>query len=250
MTNFSSVPALAAVLGATWVVLAVGTRVRGKLQRGELALLLGWVIAMAIWGYLSAGYAISGTYRSEGFLSSAPGFWLPFIPMGITVVMLLAASFRSGLFNLFANNDGAFVLLQGLRALAIGGVTKGLTGHLPPSFALPIGIPDFLFGLSALWLGLRMAKHRPSAKALIAWNLLGVAVILPAPFLMQMGMPGPLYTFTSQPDARALLDFPLVLAPTLIVPVFITLNTIHAAVAWLRYTAAVRVSLPAQSIAG
>lgn len=234
MTNFSSVPALAVALGVTWTVLAARSTSRKALRRTEFGALALWALAMAGWGALSASHAIGGDYRTEGFLRSLPGFWLPFIPVGFSAAFLAAPAFRSGLFKLFAANHRAFVLLQGLRVLAIGGVTKGLTGHLPPSFALPIGIPDFLFGLSALWLGLRMAERRPAPATLIAWNLVGVAVILPAPFLMQMGMPGPLYTFMSQPDARALLDYPMALAPTLIVPTFITLNAMHAAVLWLQ----------------
>lgn len=234
MTNFSSVPVLATVLGVFWVVATTRSATRGTLQAGEFVTLILWVVAMTGWGLLSGKYAITGDYRTDAFLQSLPGFWLPFIPVGVTVVLLAVPGFRTGLFKLFVDNERAFIFAQGLRALAIGGVIKGLTGRLPPSFALPIGIPDFLFGLSALWLGVHMARRQYSEKALIVWNLAGMVVILPAPFLMQMGMPGPLYTFTSQPDTRTLLEFPLALAPTLIVPVFITLNFIHAAVLWRR----------------
>jgi cellobiose-specific phosphotransferase system component IIC len=36
------------------------------------------------------------------------------------------------------------------------------------------------------------------------------------------------------PDGRALFEFPMVLAPTLIVPGFVTMNAIQATVVWLQ----------------
>jgi hypothetical protein len=89
------------------------------------------------------------------------------------------------------------------RAAVIGGVVKGLNGLLPASFALPVGIPDLLFGLSALVLALLWKGEGWSARTLIARNLIGMAVIMPAPILGQLGLPGPFHLFTSIPDARA-----------------------------------------------
>lgn len=231
--TFSSVPLLAGALAACLATLAVRSTARGVLGRAEAAALAAWLAAMCAWGLVSANLAISGSYRADAFLATLPGFWLPMVPFGLTAALFALPSFRRGVVRFFAHNPRALVLVQGFRALAIGGVVKGFTGDLPPSFALPIGIPDFVFGVSALWLGHRAARRPLTPRGLIAWNLAGIAVILPAPLLMQTALPGPLYTFASQPDARALLDFPMALAPTVLVPVFMTMNAIHAAVLWI-----------------
>jgi len=116
---------------------------------------------------------------------------------------------------------------------ALGGVIKGFAGLLPTSFAFPVGVPDLLFGLTGVWLALAWPKGGWFARTLVIWNALGVAAILPAaPILMQMGLPGPFYIFASAPDARALFDYPMVLAPTLIVPLFVTMNAVHILVLW------------------
>lgn len=121
--------------------------------------------------------------------------------------------------------------MHALRIAAVGGVAKGFAGVLPASFAFPVGIPDLLFGVSTLLIGVFWPNGGLSRRTLIVWNIVGIAVILPAaPLLMQMGLPGPLYTLTSAPDARGLFEFPLVLAPTLIVPFFIFTNAVHASV--------------------
>ena len=100
------------------------------------------------------------------------------------------------------------------------------------SFVLPVGVPDLLFGSLSLLLMLSYGKTGNSRRALIGWNLLALAVLAAAPALMQMGLPGPLYVFSTQPDARALFEFPMVLAPTLVVTLLFFMNGWHAFVLW------------------
>lgn len=38
-----------------------------------------------------------------------------------------------------------------------------------------------------------------------------MAVLIAAPLLMQLGLPGPFYVLDAQPDARVLFEFPIVL---------------------------------------
>jgi hypothetical protein len=119
-----------------------------------------------------------------------------------------------------------------MRIAAIGGVVKAANGILPQSFVYPIGIPDLMFGLLSLALALSYSRQRYSATTLIRWNLLGMAVLMAAPVLMQLGLPGPLHILNSQPDARTLFEFPMVLAPTLVVTLLFFLNGWHAWVLW------------------
>jgi hypothetical protein len=98
---------------------------------------------------------------------------------------------------------------------------KALGGEITSSFPLWVGIPDFLFGVSALGLGLLMSRKSISHRFLIRWNLVGAAVILLPLFAMMpywMNEPGFLFIF----------EFPMILAPSIVVPLFISLNCLMA----------------------
>ena len=51
---------------------------------------------------------------------------------------------------------------------------------------------------------------------------------------MQMGLPGPLQVFDGPPASEALLVYPMALAPTVVVPIFLMLNLWAAAWLYLR----------------
>lgn len=233
MHAYSILPLLCAGLAMFWLRLGVGSFNRGHIRLAGLISIAAWIVSLAAWGLVSARWALTGYYSSPEFLALVPGLWWPMIPAVITVTLLALPPFRSALYAIFVNNSRKLVLIQGLRIAALGGVIKGFTGLLPPSFALTVGIPDMVFGLSALLLFLRWPRDGWSARTLITWNMIGLAVIMPAPVLMQLGLPGPFHVFTGAPDARALFEYPMVLAPTLVVPLFITMNAIHAAVLWM-----------------
>jgi len=184
------------------------------------------LIVLIAWGMVSSALAITGIYSSTWFLSLMPGFWLPLIPFILVVGgVLIVPRLHSALVSVFNSTPQHWlILIHGLRILAIGTIIKVIRGEFPAYFALLVGVPDMLFGLSALILGFR-ARHRDlKHRRIILWNLMGMAIILPAAPLIQMGLPGPLQVFTSEPTAERLLDFPMVLAPSLIVPIFALLN--------------------------
>jgi hypothetical protein len=123
---------------------------RDRISLTGLFSILLWMAALAAWGVATARLSLSGYYASAGFLALLPGLWWPLIPAFITLAFLILSPFRSALFTVVSYNSRALVPVHALRIAAIGGVFKGFNGLLPPSFALPVGIPDFLFGLSAL----------------------------------------------------------------------------------------------------
>jgi hypothetical protein len=60
-----------------------------------------------------------------------------------------------------------------------------------------------------------------SPRFLIAWNLVGFALIfLPTYVPMNYWMDEPGFTF--------IFEFPMVLAPSIVIPIFISLNLLHA----------------------
>ncbi|MHA1180501.1 MAG: hypothetical protein ACTSSR_07275 [Alphaproteobacteria bacterium] len=238
MNQLSTLPFLAAALGAFWVWLATSSFRHRWIGAKGFAWVIGWLAALGAWGVTTSHLAIAGNYETQEFYSRLPGLWLPLVPIALTVFMVLASSsLRHALLTIASRHTRAMVLIHALRIAALGSIYKASIGAFPAFFAYFVGFPDFLFGLSALALGLSGKWNVLGPRGLIVWNLIGIAVILPAPILIQLGLPGPVHTFTSLPDGRALLEFPMVLAPTLVVAFFITMNAIQAAAAWLGYGA-------------
>lgn len=226
---FSTLPLLCLLLAVFWLRQSLLAKTAGRISSAEILSLLVWLLGLAVWGVVTTKLANSGFYRRPDFLALLPGFWVPMIPVGLTMAFMILPSFRAALVGVVNHQPRAFVAVQALRIGAIGGVVKGLTGLLPPAFALGVGIPDLLFGLSALWLGLAWPGRRVPPRTLVLWNVVGMVIILlPAPILFQLALPGKLQIFMGSPDARVLLDYPMVLAPTLVVPLLVTMNGILA----------------------
>jgi len=115
--------------------------------------------------------------------------------------------------------------LQAVRISAAGTLIKTLQGDFPLYFELGVGIPDLLFGFSALAIAWAVSSGRIGWRGLAVWNLVGFAVVaLPAVLLAQMGLPGPMQVFHGPPASEVLLVYPMALAPTVVVPFFLMLN--------------------------
>ena len=123
-----------------------------------------------------------------------------------------------------------FAYFHALRITALGTAAKTAGGEFPLYFEILVGIPDLLFGISALWIAHRARQGLLSESTFLRWNLLGALIIVPsAPILLQLGLPGPLQVFTALPDARAVYAYPMSIAPMIGVPLFVLVNL---AVAW------------------
>lgn len=232
--KFSSVPLLFVVIVAFWLWAARAALRRGDISVGHERSIHAWLGMLAAWAVTTTVLATSGLYRSASFYALLPGLWVPLAPVVLSVALLwLWPTFRVAMRALTTSTSPrAFLWLHAMRIAAIGGVIKGTQGMLPASFAFPIGIPDLIFGLVSLVLALGYRRFRPGRPALIAWNLAGMGVLMSAPIFMQLGLPGRFYTFTAQPDATALFEFPMVLAPTLVVTLLFFTNGWHAFTLW------------------
>lgn len=203
---------------------------QGHLDRSGSRSAYFLLIVLLLWGITSSALALTGIYSSASFLALLPGVWLPLVPLILALGgTLIFPRLRSALRSIVDNTPQHWwMYFQALRILALGTIIKAAQGVFPAYFAFPVGIPDMLFGISALLLGFAAHRRPLSNRLLMVWNLIGIVIILPASPLMQMGLPGPLQFFVSEPTAERLLDFPMVLAPSLIVPMFILLNTLIA----------------------
>ena len=224
----SSIPAL---FGLQMVfLLAAGTK--AKAQPAIFAALFVGLILSA-WGALSAVLALNGVYESKAFLALYPGLWLPAVPFVLIAVSLLFPSVRAGL-TLMADTVPAhwFVAVQVLRIAALGTLVKTVQGDFPLEVELAIGLTDLAFGLSAIWMFFKVRGERISEDALILWHAVGVLlIVIPGEVAMQSGLPGPAQVFTQHPTSEVMLDWPMVLAPSLVVPTFLLLNILAAVAA-------------------
>lgn len=212
---------------------------RGALPGSALPIYtyLLWLIAYGIASSVAGAY---GLYVCQDFLSWLPGLWLQLITVGVFVVpVILSTTVRNSLRRVVDTTPlHWFGYFHGMRIAALGTAAKTASGDFPVYFELFVGIPDLLFGISALWIGSRLRRGMLSERGFMQWNLLGALIIVPsAPVLLQLGLPGPFYVFDSVPDARAVFTYPMSIAPMIGVPMFVLMNFLLVWRLWERRAA-------------
>lgn len=225
--KFSSLPFLLTAVLVFIVAIARRAVRLHKIQPTEIGQIYGLVLVLIVWSIISSGFALTGVYRSSEFLALLPGLWFPLVPVGICLIPFAVSSrFRQTLRAIFdATPITWFIYLQALRIAAVGTLYKTLIGTFPLHVELGVGITDLCFGLSALYMAKRSRSKTLNNQVLIIWNLVGAGIIIiPGEILIQMGLPGPMQVFSSPPTTEVMFEFPLVLAPTLVVPLLVVMN--------------------------
>ncbi len=193
-------------------------------QSKQIILILA---TLTLWGGLSTYLGMSGYYQSEGLLSSLPGLWIPTIPVLIVMIPWMASKdLRQGIDKIIDQTPLHLIMgFEGLRILALGGIIKGYRGEFSLFFAKFVGIPDFLYGVTTLIAAVLIYKGVWKEKSAIIINLIGFIIIVPIGMvLMNVGLPGPMYMIEESPGLKTIFEFPMVLAPTLVVPIFAMVN--------------------------
>jgi len=228
--EFSMIPLLLVVMLVLFILAVRRTEKVGLLQARGAKTIYVLICTLILWGISNTLLSVAGVYSSPSFLNLMPGLWLPMAPMVMsTGAVLSITNLRNALFTVAKYTPQHQLLyFQALRILALGTLIKAYRGEFPVYFAVFVGIPDLLFGLSAVIFGNVSRRRSFSRCFLIIWNVVGFIIILPAVPLFQMGLSGAMQVFTAEPTAMRLLEFPMVLAPTLIVPMFILVNLLAA----------------------
>lgn len=183
-----------------------------------------WVTA---YGIVTSVLGAHGVYISDDILKTLPGIWLLVMTVGVIVIpVLMFPSVKNRLRHIVDTTPWHwFAYFHGLRIAAVGTAYKTMIGEFPAYFEYAVGIPDFLFGISALWVGRKAQRRELSRKHFLVWNVIGALIIVPsAPIVLQLGLPGPFQVFTSVPDARAVFTYPMSIAPMIGVPLFVLVN--------------------------
>ena len=216
------------VTQVVFMALAVRSAQRTDRLSPDRARPLYIVIALLVlWAPISASLALKGVYTQPAVLERLPGLWVTMVPVLVFMVPWgLSADFRDSI-NSVVDAVGVhkIVLFEGLRVLAIGGIIKGLKGEFSPEIAFYLGIPDFVFGALSLLAGYLLYQKSLDLKWVLALNVYGFVIIVPGgQVLMNLGIPGPWHIIHSTPDMVSMFEYPMALAPTVVVPIFITLN--------------------------
>ena len=216
------------VTQVVFMALAVRSAQRTDRLSPDRARPLYIVIALLVlWAPISASLALKGVYTQPAVLERLPGLWVTMVPVLVFMVPWgLSADFRDSI-NSVVDAVGVhkIVLFEGLRVLAIGGIIKGLKGEFSPEIAFYLGIPDFVFGALSLLAGYLVYQKSLDLKWVLALNVYGFVIIVPGgQVLMNLGIPGPWHIIHSTPDMVSMFEYPMALAPTVVVPIFITLN--------------------------
>jgi len=185
------------------------------------------IALLVVWAPISAWLAIKGAYTQPAVLERLPGLWITMAPVLILILpWILSADFRDAINRVLASvGVHNVVLFEGLRVLAIGGITKGLKGEFSPEIAFYLGIPDFVFGALSLLAGYLLYQKSLDLKWILALNVYGFVIIVPGGVvLMNLGIPGPWHIVHSTPDMVSMFEYPMALAPTVVVPIFVSLN--------------------------
>ena len=221
--KLSTLPILVACVFAFCVVLAQRAKQHQAITRAEARSVYLLLVALFVWTLTAAVLGIQGIHASPWLQERVPLLWQATVPVLIVAVgLLLSRTLRGALRGVASGTPWHWlVFFQGLRMGALGGVVKGLKGEVTSGFVFWVGIPDFLFGLSAPIVGWLLLRKAISHHVLMLWNLIGAAIILIPTFVF---MPH----FMSEPGFIFIFEFPMVLAPSIVVPIFVLLNVLLA----------------------
>jgi len=216
---FSGIPLLIAVVfGFVWFITRRLHRlgVMSSPQRDWMAALL---VILLIWGLLISHQTSATARAHERLLEMLPGFWLPYLPIALTVALILTnATLRNALRTLVDGTPPHWLSgIQVVRVFALGILIQASNGEFPVLLAWSLGLPDLLFGLSAVPVSWWARQGRVNDRFLLRWHLFGVLVVL-TPLL------GFMHLFMRDPLFDKWFEVPMMFAPALLGPSLLMLN--------------------------
>jgi hypothetical protein len=186
--------------------------------------------ALAVWlALIGLWLAIVGRLSRSGWLPG-PGatthtwLWVPAPTVTLSLIgLFLVPVLREAWFVALLQLPALAVpVLNTLRILAIGTVVKAWRGLMPRRIGYGVGIPDVAFGLWSL--GIAAGGGFAGGRVALAWNLIGAAILLlMLPMVFTVLRP-PRLDASGAGNSRAILVFPMVLAPAGLATLFLILH--------------------------
>lgn len=209
------------ILGMTCVMLYGGGQ-RAGLGRGRAALLAA-AAAVVLGGWLAASTAIGAAGAYHGQLGDGPP-WLAIVPVGV-LVALMAAGRIPVVARALSTPDmvGPLMLPHMFRVAGLSFLIMMALGKLPALFALPAGLGDIAVGIAAPFVAHRWARGT-GRRAAVRFAVLGITDLVVA--LTLGGLTG-FRVLPVTPVNDAISELPLVLIPTVAVPLLLALHIVN-----------------------
>jgi hypothetical protein len=211
--------AVIGILATTSVVLYRGAVAVGLHRRTAIT------VAATAYLALSAWLALSGLLARAGVYAAGSGPWLAVAFTGFLVSLLLAT--RIPVMSRILEHPTMPALLAVPNTLRVAGIVflaVMALGHLPAVFALPAGLGDIAIGVTAPFIARRLANgDQRGAMHFHVLGLVDLVVALSIGFLFGLG---PSQPFAVTPTTEPLGLLPLVLVPTVAVPLTIALHIV------------------------
>ena len=164
-------------------------------------------------------------FRTKLFLKLQPALWFPAVlPAAAVLVARISPAALAAAKHVFASTTPQnLALIQVMRLVSVGLFFKAAKGAFPIPLALAAGVPDVVYGLSAIWISLFSTNL--TAPFWFWWNVAGIAVVIAAGSgTAVVSLPGPFYKFRGKDSMLSVLQFPMVLAPSVVAPILICLQ--------------------------
>jgi len=118
-----------------------------EVQKQATKIVLGYLSTLVAWALLTSWFALGDSYEETTAYFAMDA--ATFVPFAITGCFLLLPNSRR-VFTQWTMSVSLreFARIHIIRLAAVGTIFKMLNGDLPAHFIVPVGIPDFLFGLS------------------------------------------------------------------------------------------------------
>jgi hypothetical protein len=226
-----TVAGTAGILTATCAVLYLGGRGSGASRPAAATATAAAATLFGAWAVASAVFAHHGGYRPQ--LAKQPP-WLPLETVAALVALL--ALTRIPFVSRALTGPDSVRLLSRPHAFRVAGVAFLISmflGHLPALFALPAGLGDLAIGVAEP-LMMRRIRTGIGHRAATWFNLLGLLDLVSAMTLGGLTAYGIVHV---SPASSAVGELPLVLIPTVAVPVLLglhilTLRRLRLGVRW------------------
>jgi hypothetical protein len=183
-----------------------------------LACIAGWFLAVL-------GFSLFG-----GLRAGPSGLPMPIgVALLVPVILGVVAYARSAEFRrLLLRADLRWLIGVQLWRIAGGLFLLDYARHeLPGSFALPAGVGDVLVGLAAPFVAVVAASGTSTARRIvIGWCVVGLADLIVAVTMGVLNAPGKLGLLAGEVTTAPMLELPLSLIPTFLVPLGILLHLI------------------------
>jgi len=221
-----------------WVIVLVGligtiATICVTLWRGALTAGLGRRTAVrvaAMTGIVWAAWAMASALLADAdVLRFAPERKVPGLVVAVIAGLAVAFSITRvpPVARVLAQPDALWglTLPQVFRPVGVAFLVAMALGRLPAVFALPAGLGDIAVGIEAAFV-VRALRRGVVGRRTVWLNIAGLADILVAFGIGYAAAPGPVRLLFSSPTTEAISTLPLVLIPTAVVPLAVTLHVL------------------------